>query len=395
MSVLKIFAGLIILFTVSTNACFAVEFFAPGKSDPPIELGFPVLCNYEENCWIVNYPDNGSIQDYKGGKITYKNNKGVDIAVKTVSDLKNGIPVISAQDGEVVFVRNDVPDNYPLGPENASEEPPFYGNAVVIEHNNGWKTAYFHLKKGSIRVKPGDFAGKGKKIARMGLSGNTNFPCLHFAVIYDKSYFDPFSGLELANKEKLKQYKPFWSASVKETLKYREVIIPNIGVSQEEPSLFSIKEGKYEDIEIMNDTPELFFWVRGFHFIPNDLIKINLINPEQKLVLDSQFRIKSNKIEQVVSFKKPKEDQTWVPGIYMMKIEFYRPGLKLVYGYDFDFEIKKPPEPVDKEALKKEEQLKKLKLKRRKVIIFHKLKQEEKLPDTYKENKFKFEFLNQ
>ncbi len=390
---LRIFIAAIFLYSIEPGGCFALNTFFSHESNPPVELEFPVSCRLEENCRVVNYPDlnpTKDIKDYKNRKITYDGNKGTDIAVQSFMDLKNGVAILAAQDGKVIFVRNTIEDNYPFGLRDNDKDTPFCGNFVLIEHNNGWKTAYCHLKKDSITVKPGDFTPQGKQIGEMGLSGQTGFPHLYFAVLHHKSYFDPFSGQELTGKSEKKEYKPFWSVSAAEKLKYRDVIITNTGISIEDPTLYSIRQGKYEKIEIMNEEPEIFIWVHGFHFKKNDLIKITLQNPDQKIILDDFTRINSDQMEGLISFKKPKEDKTWLPGVYTGKIKYIKPDLKLLYEYDLSFEIKKPPEPVEEEEIRRQERLEKLRMKKRKIIIFHKLKQEDKLPDSYKENKYKY-----
>jgi murein DD-endopeptidase MepM/ murein hydrolase activator NlpD len=56
------------------------------------------------------------------------------------------------------------------------------GNAVVIDHGNGEFSMYAHLQPGSVRVKPGDRVSAGQPIARLGGSGNSTEPHLHFQV---------------------------------------------------------------------------------------------------------------------------------------------------------------------------------------------------------------------
>jgi|GEM_PF-3448642 len=393
----RILFAVIFIYFISPVVTFAQEQPLINDLNPPLELKFPVSCQLEENCWLVNYPDIVSGEgaaDYKMGKMTYEGSMGIDIAVQTVLDLKNGVPVLSAEDGEVIFVRNDIEDNYPLGPKKENDNSPFCGNFVVIRHTNDWKTVYCHLKKDSIEVEPGDFALEGRKIAEIGLSGKTEFPHLYFSVLYKKNYYDPFSGLELS--EDPRKYKSFWAPSVKENLKYKNFAIINIGVSKEAPSADEVKKGEYENIEIFNDLSEIYVWIHGFHFNKDDFLKVSVSNPEQEKILDDTVKIDSGEIERFFVFKKQKkEEKTWLPGSYTVKAELISPDSGLAYKYDFDFEIKKLPEPIDEEALRKEKLMEKYKLQRRKVIIFHKLKQEGKLPDTYKENKFKFEFLNQ
>jgi len=55
-----------------------------------------------------------------------------------------------------------------------------YGNAIIINHNNGFKTLYGHLSK--ISVKEGDIVEKGAKIGIMGNTGRSTGTHLHFEI---------------------------------------------------------------------------------------------------------------------------------------------------------------------------------------------------------------------
>jgi murein DD-endopeptidase MepM/ murein hydrolase activator NlpD len=57
---------------------------------------------------------------------------------------------------------------------------PEYGNIVDVDHDNGLTTRYAHLSKSLVRV--GDVVMKGQVIARVGATGRTTGPHLHFEV---------------------------------------------------------------------------------------------------------------------------------------------------------------------------------------------------------------------
>lgn len=56
------------------------------------------------------------------------------------------------------------------------------GNVVTIDHGNGYETRYAHLAE--INVSKGQKVVKGRKIATVGVSGNTFAPHLHYEVLY-------------------------------------------------------------------------------------------------------------------------------------------------------------------------------------------------------------------
>jgi murein DD-endopeptidase MepM/ murein hydrolase activator NlpD len=62
-----------------------------------------------------------------------------------------------------------------------------YGNLLVIDHGNGWQTAYAHLV--SVAVGCGTSVTRGEVVAGLGTTGNSSGPHLHFEMyssIYGK-----------------------------------------------------------------------------------------------------------------------------------------------------------------------------------------------------------------
>lgn len=94
--------------------------------------------------------------------------KGIDIA--GVSDRS----ILAADNGTVV---------------SAGWDDGGYGNKIVINHNNGYRTIYAHLD--SIDVSSGQVVEKGMKIGVMGTTGRSTGIHLHFEVYKDGSLKNP------------------------------------------------------------------------------------------------------------------------------------------------------------------------------------------------------------
>ena len=85
-------------------------------------------------------------------------------------------PVLAAADGIVTFVK-DISDIG--GPNPAYWE---YTNFIVIMHSNGEYSRYDHLSYNSSKVIVGQHVIAGEEIAKVGMTGYTYIPHLHFQV---------------------------------------------------------------------------------------------------------------------------------------------------------------------------------------------------------------------
>ena len=97
-----------------------------------------------------------------------------------------GHDLIAPADGTVVRVRDDRPDQ----PVGDTSDPAYYapefknggdpGNMIVFDHGNGEFSMLAHLQPGSIQVKPGQRVRQGQVIGKLGHSGDTDTPHVHY-----------------------------------------------------------------------------------------------------------------------------------------------------------------------------------------------------------------------
>jgi len=93
--------------------------------------------------------------------------------------------VIAVADGVVTHVLDDIPENVP-GEDSRAIEITIdnaTGNAVILDIGGGRYAVYAHLIPGSLEVGVGDRVQRGDVIARLGNSGNSTGPHLHFHVV--------------------------------------------------------------------------------------------------------------------------------------------------------------------------------------------------------------------
>ena len=112
-----------------------------------------------------------------------------------------GAAVLAAADGRVIRTANDQPeDASAMQCPNETQEAYFArlqkeqgerlakgvtaitGNFVMIDHGNNEYSLYAHLQPGSVRVHIGDQVKAGDVIGKLGSSGNSTEPHLHFHV---------------------------------------------------------------------------------------------------------------------------------------------------------------------------------------------------------------------
>lgn len=93
--------------------------------------------------------------------------KGLDFAGK------QGTEVLAVGDGVVSW----------------SGSRPGYGRLIEVNHGNGYATRYGHNQRNLVLV--GDTVKKGQQIARMGSSGRSTGPHVHFEVLHNGERVDP------------------------------------------------------------------------------------------------------------------------------------------------------------------------------------------------------------
>ena len=92
---------------------------------------------------------------------------GLDLAAA------NGVPIKAVQDGKVTV----------------AGEKGTYGNAVFIDHGNGYSTAYGHMSV--VKTTVGAQVKKGDVIGLVGTTGRSTGPHLHFEVRINNKVVDP------------------------------------------------------------------------------------------------------------------------------------------------------------------------------------------------------------
>jgi len=95
-------------------------------------------------------------------------------------------------DGTIAEAKDGIPENIPNAEKLAvpiSSET-LAGNHIIEDLGGGRFAAYAHLRPGTIKVKVGDKVRAGQVIARLGNTGNSSEPHLHFQICDAPSFLD-------------------------------------------------------------------------------------------------------------------------------------------------------------------------------------------------------------
>ena len=176
------------------NNSFSFEFTPDAPASLPQKFVNPVA-GVENVDWIVNgYVDvdpefcSDCDEDFRGNSsLTRDFHNGIDFGLINFAQADQGVDVLAAADGTVILSQDGNFDRW-----TSFQFPIPEGNRVFIDHGGGWVTQYYHLQRGSVTVSNGDPVTAGQVIGRIGSSGNSAGPHLHFEVQRNHSPVEPF-----------------------------------------------------------------------------------------------------------------------------------------------------------------------------------------------------------
>jgi hypothetical protein len=274
---------------------------------------------------VANYVDvdpTGKASDFRCQLRTYDEHDGVDFAVRDLGVMRTGVPVLASAAGVVTNVRDGMEDVALTDVTSRTRiRGRECGNGILIEHKGGWQTQYCHLRKGSVRVKPGERIEAGRPIGLVGLSGLTEFPHAHLTVRHHGEVVDPFTGQPM--KDGCGQgATSLWSDEQK--IEYEPAALYNAGFAVGKPDLAAIRNGLRDDGPFPANVPALVLWVDIFGVQAGDRLRFLISGPKGEAILDNEQGVEKAQARRFVFSGKSAPKSGWASGTYTGEVTLIR-----------------------------------------------------------------------
>ena len=307
--------------------------------DAPV-LALPIACEPGLNCFVQNYVDadpSPSAKDYQCGTLTYDGHNGTDFRLPSVAAQQDGVEVLAAAPGRVLRRRDGIADISVREAGAATVKDAECGNGVVIEHAAGWQTQYCHLARGSLRVEIGDRVEARQAIGRVGLSGLTEYPHLHFIVRHRGEIVDPFA--HAASPSSCGGGRMLWEPSLRQSLTYQPRRVLNSGFAASSVTMAALETGELGQQPGI-DAPALVAFARGIGLKAGDVASIILSDPSGKTLAEQKAKpLERNQAQYLVFAGLRKPAAGWPKGTYLAKFRVSQDG-KSVLERNFEIELR-------------------------------------------------------
>jgi hypothetical protein len=304
----------------------AATTIAAPEPGPP-KLALPLACQIGKTCEIQNYMDRDpgpDAKDYKCQGRTYNGHGGVDIRLLDMAAERAGVDVLAAAPGRVARLRDGVTDISIRAPGAPSTKGQECGNGVVIDHGGGWETQYCHVMRGSVRVKVGDMVTTGQPIAKVGLSGDTEFPHLHLTVRHAGQTIDPFAP-DMSHPTACGAQTSLWNAATQRQLAYKTGAVLNTGFAGGPVTMGNVENGGVSPPA--TNSPYVVAYARLIGLDLGDVVQLALTGPGgASLGKTVNPPLDHDKAQYITFVGKKRPASGWPKGAYKAAVEVRRKG---------------------------------------------------------------------
>jgi murein DD-endopeptidase MepM/ murein hydrolase activator NlpD len=222
-------------------------------------------------------------------------------------------------------VRDGTPDISVRVLGRAQVEGSECGNGAVIAHADGLETQYCHMESGSLRVRPGDDVAAGQVIGRIGLSGLTEYPHLHFTVRRSGTIIDPFAPDSAPGA--CGSTDSLWEESLGAVLAYKSGAILNRGFAEGPVTMEAIESGEAGRATPGPDAPAVVAFVRAIGLRQGDVQRLALMAPDGRTLAEGNPKpLERARAQEMLFVGLRRPPAGWTRGRYTARYEVIRGG---------------------------------------------------------------------
>ncbi|MBO6784630.1 MAG: M23 family metallopeptidase [Alphaproteobacteria bacterium] len=312
---------------------FVLDREAP--ADSQTRLLFPAQCTIGADCWYMAYVDldaGPGYRDYMCGIRSYDDHKGTDIA--PTDGAIGTVVIVAAADGRVIGTRDGMEDT-PMREAEPDREAARCGNGVRIDHGDGLVAQYCHMARGSVAVRSGDPVMAGQVLGRIGSSGWSEFPHLHFQLERDGAPLDPFVDARPAFggacvTPAVREASLWRQPSANNADEYGDVHIRLFGMTTNLPDWDVAKFDGYAE-EATTDASALVAYVVLFGAPEGAIISFEIEGPAGEDVHRNTRVVERGRAEYFAYSGRKRPDGGWPAGVYTGRVAVSGEGVSGPY----------------------------------------------------------------
>lgn len=305
----------------------------PAHAIPRFAL--PVDCALGEDCIIQNHFDHnaaeGVFQDYACGALGYDGHTGTDIRMRHIGALAGeGVDVLAAADGRV--------ERATTYADISSEDVPLLklikravmrggcGQGVTVDHGTGWRSHYCHMREGSVSVSEGDAVKAGDRIGKMGMTGTTVFPHLHFEVSHYGLSLDPFVAQAKGYDCTQTARASLWQPELQKQLAYIPSGVVDAGFTVGEPQIAIVRQTGARPLTSLSETNDMGVWAELFGLQHGDAVSLEVTAPDGTPIAQQGWRQDEVAAIRLFAVTVAARDTEWQTGEYRAALRVTREG---------------------------------------------------------------------
>jgi hypothetical protein len=277
------------------------------------------------DCFIQQYVDHDpteGVLDYACGFETYDGHKGTDIRLRSTADVAKGVAVKASAEGTVIGLRDGVDDHLVRSAADREAVKNIEcGNGVMLDHGDGWKTQYCHMRKGSVAVKKGDHVAVGAKLGEVGYSGDAAFAHVHLQVTKDDKVVDPFLADDKAACGK--NGPSLWSKQARSAFPYKEGTVLGLGLADHPLDVAELETGA--EMKAPSAQTPMVAYIWAINLQKDDVVQIALIK-DGAVVENNSATLDHSKAQYLLFAGRKAPEAGWPSGNYKAAAKVSRGG---------------------------------------------------------------------